>query len=490
MIDGRGQSDGGIVPEKYSNNPQGAEEMEGRPSVKGNEQEHPSHRTQSRTEGMQTVLARIREAVKRDKEIKLTALYHHVYNIDHLRAGYYELERKAAPGVDGETWQHYGQELETNLQDLSQRLASGAYRATPVRRVYIPKADGRQRGLGIPALEDKIVESVTAQILSVIWEEEFLGFSYGFRPKRSPHNALDALTVGIERKRVSWVLDADIHAYFDSISHEWLEKFIEHRIGDRRILDLIQKWLRAGVLEDGRWTLSEEGTPQGNLISPVLANIYLHYAFDQWAHQWRKRNARGDMIIVRFADDFVVGFEHQAEAERFKAELAERLEKFNLKLQNEKTRLIEFGRYVTSDRKRRGEGKPETFNFLGFTHICSQNRKGKFCVLRQTMKKKMRAKLKALKIEMKRRLHSPIPEQGKWLRSVLVGHYRYYGVPRNGPALEAFRKEVVRLWKQALGRRSQRSRVTWEQLDRQTYRWLPYPHIYQPYPAQRLRVTT
>jgi group II intron reverse transcriptase/maturase len=303
MIDGRGQSDGGIVPEKFSNNPKGAEGMEGRPPVKGNEQEHPSHRTQSRTEEMQAVLARIREAVKRDKEIKLTALYHHVYNIDHLRAGYYQLERKAAPGVDGETWQHYGQELETNLQDLSQRLASGAYRATPVRRVYIPKADGRQRGLGIPALEDKIVESVTAQILSVIWEEEFLGFSYGFRPKRSPHNALDALTVGIERKRVSWVLDADIHAYFDTISHEWLEKFIEHRIGDRRILDLIQKWLRAGVLEDGRWTLSEEGTPQGNLISPVLANIYLHYAFDQWAQQWRKRNARGDMIIVRFADD-------------------------------------------------------------------------------------------------------------------------------------------------------------------------------------------
>ena len=303
MINGRGQSDGGIVPEKSSNDLKGTEGMEGRPSVKGNEQKHPSHRTQSRTEGMQAVLARIREAVKRDKEVKLTALYHHVYNIDHLRAGYYQLEKKAAPGVDGETWEHYGQELEANLQDLSQRLASGAYRATPVRRVYIPKADGRQRGLGIPALEDKIVESVTAQILSVIWEEEFMGFSYGFRPKRSPHNALDALTVGIERKRVSWVLDADIHAYFDTISHEWLEKFIEHRIGDRRILDLIQKWLRAGVLEDGKWTLSEEGTPQGNLISPVLANIYLHYVFDLWAQQWRKRNVRGDMIIVRFADD-------------------------------------------------------------------------------------------------------------------------------------------------------------------------------------------
>jgi len=439
---------------------------------------------------MQLVLARIREAVRRDKEVKLTALYHHVYNIDHLRSAYCELKRKAAPGADGVTWQHYGQELEVNLQDLSERLARGAYRATPVRRVYVPKADGRLRGLGIPALEDKIVESVTAQILSVIWEEEFLGFSYGFRPKRSPHNALDALTVGIERKRVSWVLDADIRAYFDTISHEWLVKFIEHRIGDRRILDLIQKWLRAGVLEEGSWTPSEEGTPQGNLISPVLANIYLHYAFDQWAHQWRKRNARGDMIIVRFADDFVVCFEHRAEAERFKEELTERLKKFNLGLQGEKTRLIEFGRYATVARERRGEGKPETFNYLGFTHICGKNRKGKFCVLRQTMKKRMRTKLKALNIEMKRRRHKPIPEQGKWLRSVLLGHYRYYGVPRNGPAMEAFRKEVIRLWKCALGRRSQRGRITWERLDRLTHRWLPYPRIYQPYPAKRLCVTT
>jgi len=439
---------------------------------------------------MQAVLARIREAVKRDKEVKLTALYHHVYNIDHLRSAYCELKKKAAPGVDGVTWQQYGQELEANLQDLSERLARGAYRATPVRRVYIPKADGRRRGLGIPALEDKIVESVTAQILSVIWEEEFLGFSYGFRPKRSPHNALDALTVGIERKRVGWVLDADIRAYFDTISHEWLVKFIEHRIGDQRIIGLIQKWLRAGVLEDGSWTLSEEGTPQGNLISPVLANIYLHYAFDQWAHQWRKRKARGDMIIVRFADDFVVCFEHRAEAERFKEELTERLKKFNLELQGDKTRLIEFGRYATVARERRGEGKPETFNYLGFTHICGKNRKGKFCVLRQTMKKRMRTKLKALNIEIKRRMHIPIPEQGKWLRSVLLGHYRYYGVPRNGPAMEAFRKEIVRLWKSALGRRSQRGKITWERLDRLTNRWLPYPHIYQPYPAQRLRVIT
>ena len=486
MIDGRRQSDGGIVPEKSSNNPKGAEGMEERPPAKGNAQEHPSPRTQSRTEGMQAVLERIREAVKRDKEIKLTALYHHVYNIDHLMAAYYQLEKKAAAGVDGETWQHYGQELEANLEDLSGRLGRGAYRAAPVRRVYIPKADGRLRGLGIPALEDKIVESVVAQIFSVIWEEEFLGFSYGFRPGRSPHLALDALTVGIERKRVRWVLEIDIRAYFDTISHEWLMKFIEHRIGDRRILDLIQKWLRAGVLEDGSWTQSEEGTPQGNLISPVLANIYLHYVFDQWAHQWRKQNARGDMIIVRYADDSVVCFEHRAEAERFKEELAERLKKFNLELQAEKTHLIEFGRYATADRKHRGEGKPETFNFLGFTHICGKKRNGQFCVLRQTMKKRMRAKLKALNIEIKQRQHSPVPEQGKWLQSVLLGHYRYYGVPRNGPAMEAFRKEVVRHWKHALERRSQRGSITWERMNRLTNRWLPNPRIYQPYPSQRL----
>jgi len=490
MINGHRQSDGGTVPEKSPNNPKGAEEMEERPPVEGKAQEHPSPRTQSRTEGMQAVLVRIRKAVQRDKEGKLTALYHHVYNIEHLKAAYYQLKKKAAAGVDGETWQHYGQELEANLEDLSGRLGKGAYRAAPVRRVYIPKADGRMRGLGIPALEDKIVESVVAQIFSVIWEEEFLGFSYGFRPGRSPHLALDALTVGIERKCVRWVLEVDIRAYFDTISHEWLMKFIEHRIGDRRILDLIQKWLRAGVLEDGSWTQSEEGTPQGNLISPVLANIYLHYVFDQWAHQWRKRNARGDMIIVRYADDSAVGFEHQAEAERFKEELAERLKKFNLELQDKKTRLIEFGRFAAKDRAHRGARTPETFNFLGFTHICGKKRNGQFCVLRQTMKKRMRAKLKALNIEMKRRMHIPIPEQGQWLRSVLMGHYQYYGVPRNSPAMNAFRKEVVRLWKRALERRSQRGSISWERMTRLTQKWLPNPHISQPYPEQRLCVTT
>lgn len=486
------QSDGCIVPEKSSNKPEqaGAERMEGRQPAKGNARARPMPRTQGREDGMTAVLERIRLAVRRDKTEKLTSLYHHVYNVEHLREAYFRLKREAAPGVDGQTWQQYGQNLETNLQDVSGRLRRGAYRATPVRRTYIPKPDGRQRPLGVLVLEDKIVQDVVARLLTVIWEEEFLGFSYGFRPKRSPHNALDALTVGIERKRVNWVLDADIRGFYDTISHEWLMKYIEHRIGDRRVVALIETWLRVGVLEDGSWTPSEEGTPQGGNISPILANIYLHYAFDLWAHQWRQRNARGDVIIVRFADDFVVGFQHRAEAERFQRELTERLRKFNLELHAEKTRLIEFGRFAASNRNRRGEGKPETFNFLGFTHICGKTRKGKFTVWRQTIRKRLRAKLKTIKMELRRRLHDPIPEQGKWLRSVLTGHYRYYGVPRNRPALNEFRYQVVGLWKRALERRSQRSRITWERMSRLARIWLPYSHIYHPYPSQRLVITT
>ncbi len=484
------QSDGRVVPKKSPNAPEptGAEGIEGRRPAKGNAVQPVMPRTQRRENGMGAALERIRWAAKRDKEAKFTALYQHVYHVDHLREAYLRLKRDAAPGVDGETWQQYGQDLERNLQDLSERLRRGAYRATPVRRVYIPKADGRQRPLGIPALEDKIVQGVTAQIFTVIWEAEFLGFSYGFRPGRNPHNALDALTVGITQKRVNWVLDADIRGFYDTISHEWLVKFIEHRIGDKRIVRLIQRWLKAGVLEDGSWTPSEEGTPQGGLISPVLANIYLHYAFDQWAHQWRKRNARGEVILVRYADDFVVGFEHRGEAEQFQRDLTERLQKCNLELHADKTRLIEFGRFAATNREKRGEGKPATFNFLGFTHICGKTRKGHFTVKRQTMRKRLRAKVKAIKLELKRRLHDPLPKQGEWLRSVLLGHFRYYGVPTNGPALSEFRYQVVRAWKRALERRSQAARVTWERMYRLARNWLPYPRIYHLYPSQRLIV--
>ena len=490
MMDNFRQSDGRVVPEKSPNvlQPRGAEGMEGRRPAKGNAVQPAMPRTQSRDNGMGAALERIRQAVERDKMAKLTALYHHVYNADHLREGYFNLKRQAAPGVDGETWQHYGQDLGNNLQDLSARLRRGAYRATPVRRVYIPKTDGRQRPLGIPALEDKIVQWVTAQIISTIWEAEFLGFSYGFRPGRSPHNALDALTVGITQKRVNWMLDADIRGFYDTISHEWLVKFVEHRVGDKRIVHLIQKWLKAGVLEEGSWTPSEEGTPQGGLISPVLANIYLHYTFDLWAHQWRKRSARGEVILVRYADDFVVGFEHRAEAEQFQRDLTERLRKFNLEMHTDKTRLIEFGRFAATNREKRGESKPETFNFLGFTHICGKTRKGYFTVKRQTMRKRFRAKVKAVKMELRRRLHEPIPKQGAWLRSVVLGHFRYYGVPMNGPAMSEFRYHVLGVWKRALSRRSQTARITWERMYRLADNWLPNPRIYHLYPSQRLIV--
>jgi RNA-directed DNA polymerase len=489
MRNGPGQSDGSIVPEKSPNNPQGAEGMEGRQPVKGNAQKDPSRRTQSRSEGMQMVLERIREAVRRDRKEKLTALYHHVYQEEHLTAAYYGLKREAAPGIDGETWQEYGEDLSRNLADLAGRLARGAYRAQAVRRKYIAKADGRQRPLGIPALEDKIVQKVVADMFSAIWEEEFLGFSYGFRPGRSAHQALDALAVGIERKRVGWVLDADLRGFFDTLSHAWLVKFIEHRIGDRRIVRLVQQWLKAGVMEEGQWRASEAGSPQGGLISPVLANLYLHYVFDQWVQQWRRQKGRGGVIVVRYADDFVVGFERQGEAQQFRQELTERLKKFELELHAEKTRLIEFGRNATRNRAKRGEGKPETFDFLGFTHYCSTTQTGYFVVKRQTMRKRVRAKLKLIQVGLKRRMHLAIPEQGKWLASILRGHYQYYGVPYNSRSIWGYYYAIQRLWQRSLMKRSQKGRVRWERMERLSRKWLPSPRICQPYPSQRLKLS-
>jgi len=491
MMHEQGQSDSRVKPERAPNKALSRGGAGGKAAGQGEDATAPHTPDAGPEEGMLTAMARIRAAVKREPEGQLTALYHHVYDMTQLRAAYLGLKRGVAAGVDGETWQHYGQNLEANLQELSGRLRRGAYRAEPVRRVYIAKADGRQRPLGVPALEDKIVQSVVSQILTVIWEEEFVGFSYGFRPGRSPHQALAALAVGIQEKRVNWVLDADIRGFYDTLSHEWLVKFVEHRIGDRRMVALIQKWLKAGVLEEGRWAPSEEGTPQGSLVSPVLANVYLHYAFDLWVQQWRKRKAHGDVIVVRYADDFVVGFEHCEDAERFQGELAERLAKFNLQLHAEKTRLIEFGRWAVAKRVRRGAGKPETFDFLGFTHICGKTRSGRFVVLRQTMRKRMRAKLKAIKMELKRRLHVPLPDQARWLASVLQGHYQYYGVPLNSRALATFRYRVVALWKRALERRSQRQRLTWERMERLARHWLPNPRICHPYPSlQRLLVKT
>ncbi|MGZ6663110.1 MAG: group II intron reverse transcriptase/maturase, partial [Solirubrobacteraceae bacterium] len=385
-----------------------------------------------------------------DKEAQFTALLHHV-DVDRLRAAYFALRPKAAPGVDGVTWEDYGVELEENLRDLHARVHRGAYRARPSRRVYIPKPDGRQRPLGVAALEDKILQRALVEVLNAIYETDFLGFSYGFRPGRSPHRALDALAAGIMGKKVNWVLDADFREYFSSLDHQWLERFLEHRIADRRVLRLIQKWLAAGVIENGSWTAFEEGVPQGASASPLLANIYLHYVFDLWAHQWRTRHAHGDVVITRFADDFVVGFEHREDAERFWADLRDRLAQFGLELNAEKTRLIEFGRHAARDRKARGLGKPETFQFLGFTHVCGKTRKsGRFKLKRITDSKRVRAKLLAVKREMARRMHQPIPEQGRWLARVLQGHYNYYAVPDNIEALRAFREGLIRHWLRTL----------------------------------------
>jgi group II intron reverse transcriptase/maturase len=463
--------------------------VEERGRAKGNPRQQTRSRTQSRR-NLQQALERVRQAANRDRRLRFTALWHYVYDVDRLREAYLSLKRDAAPGVDDQTWRQHRQNLEVNLRDLAGRLKCGAYRAKPVRRTYIPKTDGRQRPLGVTALEDKIVQRATVEVLNGIYEVDFLGFSYGFRPERSPHHALDALSVAIRRKKVNWILDADIRGFFDAIDHGWLVKFIEHRIADRRVVRHVKKWLNAGVLDDGTRIRTTAGTPQGGSISPLLANVYLHYVFDLWIQRWRRTQASGDVIVVRFADDVVVGFQYRADAERFLSDLQTRFRRFNLELHPQKTRLIEFGRYASARRHRRGQGKPETFDFLGFTHICDRTRKGGFIVLRQTMRKRMRAKLREVKVELRRRLHDPVPAVGQWLGAVVRGHHQYYGVPRNGPALTLFRIQVLRLWRKSLRRRSQMHRVTWERMSRLANRWLPSTRIHHPYPEQRLRVTT
>src|SRR6202162_5226997 len=492
MTNGPGKSDRPTVPGKSPNNPgqPETEGMEGRGLAKGNLPQQNASRTPSREDAL-SALERVRQAASKDKKLRFTALLHHIYNPETLRKAYFCLKKEAAPCVCGETWRHYGQVLEDNLQDLSHRLKRGAYRAKPVRRAYIDKNDGRKRPLGVPVLEDKIVQRATVEVLNAIYETDFLDFSYGFRPGRSQHNALDALYTGLLTKKVNWVLDLDIRGFFDALSHEWLVKFVEHRIADRRVVRLIQKWLNAGVVEDGKRTLSEEGTPQGGSASPLLANVYLHYVFDLWAQAWRQKQACGDVIIVRFADDIVVGFQTKADAVRFWAELIERMRKFSLELHPEKTRLLEFGPFATENRKKRGEGKPETFNFLGFTHICGQKRSnGRFTVLRQTIRKRLQAKLSEVKAELKRRMGDPIPEVGQWLRSVVGGHIRYYGVPTNRAALYTFRFQVGRFWHRTLLRRSQKARVLWDRMRRLIDRWLPPARTCHPYPLRRMGVIT
>jgi group II intron reverse transcriptase/maturase len=431
----------------------------------------------------------VREVARRDRDARFTALLHHV-SLGRLRAAYWAIRPQAAPGVDGVTWTGFGWNLEVNLLDLHGRVQSGRYRAKPGRRVYISKADGRQRPLGIAALEDKIVQRAVVEVLNAVYEVDFRGFSYGFRPGRGPHDALDALTVGIERKKVNWVLDADIRDFFGQLDHSWLRTFLEHRIADERILRLVGKWLAAGVMEDGNWSATRHGSPRGASASPLLANVYLHYVFDLWAGWWRRRRARGDVIIVRFADDFIVGFQYEQDARRFQAELRKRFARFGLELHPDKTRLIEFGRFAVSDRAARGLGKPETFDFLGFTHISAKTKNGRFWIRRVTIAKRMRTKLREVKDQLKRGRHRPFAVQGQWLRSVVAGHLAYYAVPGNTDAVAAFRTQVTRHWFKALRRRGQRTRLSWTRMNRIATRWLPKARVMHPFPDVRLAART
>ena len=485
---GAGKSDPPIVPGKRPNNPgqPGAEAVEGRGGAEGTAGQQSTGRTQSR-ETVSQALACVREAAKRNRRERFTSLMHHL-TPDLLAWAFHQLKPKAAPGVDGVTWEDYAVSLDGNIGDLHGRVMRGAYRAKPSRRQYIPKPDGRQRPLGIAALEDKIVQRAMVEVLNAIYETDFLGFSYGFRPGRSQHDALDALAYGINLRKVSWILDADIRSFFDTISHDWMMRFLEHRIGDRRVLRLIAKWLKAGVMEEGAWTAGTVGTPQGAVISPLLANIYLHYVYDLWVEQWRTRTATGAVTVIRYADDTVVGFQRQADAARFLRDLRERLAKFALDLHPDKTRLIEFGRFAVRDRAARGLRKPETFDFLGFTHICAKSRSGAFLLMRHTMRKRMRARLVEIKETLNRMCHLPVSEQGRWLGQVVRGYLAYHAVPTNSRAINSFHYHVLWHWRRALRRRGQKGWVTWARVGRLAARWLPPARITHPYPQERFIV--
>ena len=485
-MNGRGESDNPVVARKlpHKGEPSPTEAMERRGLAEETPPQQNVLRTQDR-ESTSSALERIRAVAQRDKTMRFTSLYHLIYRPDMLETAFLQLKRNAAPGVDGQTWQSYKLNLQANLQDLSERLKRMGYRPQPVRRVYIPKPDGRQRPLGVTALEDKIVQKAAVMVMEAIYETDFADHSYGCRPGRSQHDALDALYVHLYQRNVNWVLDMDIRAFFDTIDHEWLMKICEHRIADGRLLRLLRRWLKAGVLEDGNVRCEEAGTPQGGVISPLLANIFLHYVLDLWTLAWRHDRATGELYAVRYVDDAVVLFEQRGDAERFRDELRERLKSFGLELHPDKTRLLEFGRHAADDRRRRGEGKPDTFDFLGFTHICGKTLHGKFTIFRHTIRKRSTAKLKAIAQELRRRLHDPVPDVGKWLGSVLRGHYNYYGVPMNSQALGRFYVQLVWLWRQSLRRRSQRHHITWERMKRLAKRWLPPARITHPYPTLR-----
>ena len=491
MNDGR-KSDRSVVATKLSNEA-GAmpakERVERRDLAEGNTPKQNMSRMQCR-EDMQSALERVCEAARKDKTLRFNSLLHHIYNLNTLRSSFWSLEKDAAAGVDKVTWRDYAERLEENLQDLSGRLQRGGYRARPVRRVNIPKDDDKTRPLGVTTLEDKIVQRAFVEVMNAIYETDFLGFSYGYRPGKGQHSCLDALYVGQLTRRINFVLDCDIRSFFDKLSHEWLIKFLEHRISDERILRLVKKWLNAGVLTDGILLQTKEGTPQGGSASPFLANVYLHYVFDLWAQAWRDSKARGDMIVVRWADDIVVGFQNRRDAETFLKDLTNRFAKFSLELHPDKTKVIEFGRYAIGDAKKR-KSKPQSFDFLGFTHRCGVKRgNGMFTVIRKTKKKKMRAKLKQIKFELRKRLHHPVPDVGKWLKAVVDGHNRYYGVPGNLGSLKSFRFHIVRQWHWTLNRRSQMPSVTWDRMKRYSEQWIPHAQIHHPYPLHRFSVIT
>jgi RNA-directed DNA polymerase len=484
-------SDGVIVPGKRSNKGglPSAEAVEGRTLPKGNGGETAAARTLRRDTASNGLIA-VRRAARQSKSVRFTALLHHV-TVDLLKQSYLSLERDSAPGIDGVTWQTYGENLEGKLRELHDKVHRGGYRARPARRTYIPKADGSKRPLSILCLEDKIVQQAVATVLEAIYEEDFLGFSYGFRPGRGQHDALDALHAGILRKHVNWVLDADIRGFFDAMAHAWIIRFLEHRIADKRILRLIVKWLKVGIVEDGRRTRGTCGAPQGAVISPILANVYLHYVYDLWVHRWRRAKASGDMIVIRYADDTIVGFQHEHEARAFLNDLEERMRKFELALHPDKTRLIRFGRNAAKQREMLGEGKPETFDFLGFTHFCTRSRKtGTFVIGRKTIKKRMRAKLLAIKTELRRTMHDPIAKTGAWVKQMLKGHLNYFAVSGNHPSLWWFFNEVKRLWLASLMRRSQTARLSWERFIRLVARFFPPIRTLHPLPCHRFDART
>ena len=484
------KSDGFVVPTTPTNKDAAeasAEPVEERRPAERNAEQAASDRTQSRVKPRSRGLHGVREAARKDSKLKFTALLHHVSE-EALFESFYALKKNVAVGVDEMTWHEYERDVDSRIADLHGRIHRGAYRAKPSRRAWILKADGRQRPLGIAALEDKIVQQAVLWVLQSIYEQDFLGFSYGFRRGRSQHQALDALNVALTERRVNWVLDADIQGFFDAIDHSWLIKFLEHRIGDRRILRLIRKWLRAGIIEDGEWSTSTVGSPQGSVISPLLSNVYLHYVFDLWVHWWRRKCCRGDVVVVRYADDFVIGFEHESEAQACLAALHDRFGKFGLKLHAEKTRLIEFGRWAIPRRRDRGDGRPETFNFLGFTHVCSQARSnGRFNVRRLSMRKRIAATLARIKVALRRRMHDPLGETGRWLGRVVQGWLNYHAVPGNSKRVHSFVYAVGRLWIRTLRRRSQRAsrNRTWTRMRRVLDKYLPPPRITHPYPDAR-----